>query len=48
MYFEFAPTKLAGKQVLDATFRAHETWSFNCDPHWVDLERTDNISEGTR
>ncbi|WP_243878268.1 hypothetical protein [Streptomyces sp. SUK 48] len=22
MYFEFAPTKLAGKQVLDATFRA--------------------------
>ncbi|SOD91576.1 LamG-like jellyroll fold domain-containing protein [Streptomyces sp. Ag109_G2-15] len=48
MYFEFAPTKLAGKYVLDATFRAHETWSFNCDPHWVDLVRTDNISEGTR
>ncbi|MFC3577722.1 LamG domain-containing protein [Streptomyces yaanensis] len=48
MYFEFAPTKLAGKYVLDATFRARETWSFNCDPHWVDLERTDNISEGTR
>jgi hypothetical protein len=47
MYFEFAPTKLAGKYVLDATFRARETWSFNCDPHWVDLERTDNISEGT-
>ncbi|MGW4493561.1 LamG domain-containing protein [Streptomyces sp. NPDC004376] len=47
MYFEFAPTKLSGKYVLDATFRAHETWSFNCDPHWVDLERTDNISEGT-
>ncbi len=47
MYFEFAPTKLAGKQVLDATFKAHETWSFNCDPHWVDLVRTDNISEGT-
>ncbi|MGV4982553.1 LamG-like jellyroll fold domain-containing protein [Streptomyces sp. NRAIS4] len=48
MYFEFAPTKLAGKYVLDATFRAHETWSFNCDPHWLDLVRTDNISEGTR
>ncbi|MFI0234876.1 LamG domain-containing protein [Streptomyces sp. NPDC017086] len=48
MYFEFAPTKLAGKYVLDATFRAHETWSFNCDPHTVDLVRTDNISEGTR
>ncbi|NUT28690.1 MAG: LamG domain-containing protein [Streptomyces sp.] len=47
MYFEFAPTKLAGKYVLDATFRARETWSFNCDPHWVDLERTDNISEAT-
>ncbi|MFE0440108.1 LamG domain-containing protein [Streptomyces nigra] len=47
MYFEFAPTKLAGKYVLDATFRARETWSFNCEPHWVDLERTDNISEAT-
>ncbi|UXY33284.1 LamG domain-containing protein [Streptomyces albidocamelliae] len=48
MYFEFAPTTLAGKYVLDATFRAKETWSFNCDPHTVDLVRTDNISEGTR
>ncbi|MGI5473316.1 hypothetical protein [Streptomyces sp. CA-132043] len=48
MYFEFAPTKLSGKYVIDATFRAHETWSFNCTPYWVDLERTDNISEGTR
>jgi hypothetical protein len=48
MYFEFAPTQLAGKYVLDATFRAHETWSFNCDAHWTDLVRTDNISEGTR
>jgi hypothetical protein len=48
MLFEFAPTKLAGKHVLDATFRAYETWSFNCQPYWVDLERTDNISESTR
>ncbi|WP_434027593.1 LamG domain-containing protein [Streptomyces graminofaciens] len=48
MYFEFGPGKLSGKHVLDATFRAHETWSFNCTPYWVDLERTDNISEGTR
>ncbi|MFE9141848.1 LamG domain-containing protein [Streptomyces tubercidicus] len=48
MYFEFAPTKLSGKYVIDATFRAHETWSFNCTPYWVDLKRTDNISEGTR
>ncbi|MEW2527648.1 LamG domain-containing protein [Streptomyces sp. NPDC047071] len=48
MYFEFGASKLAGKHVLDATFRAYETWSFNCQPHWLDLERTDNISEGTR
>ncbi|WP_079143887.1 LamG-like jellyroll fold domain-containing protein [Streptomyces luteocolor] len=48
MYFEFGASKLSGKQVLDATFRAYETWSFNCTPYWVDLERTDNISEGTR
>ncbi|MFG3120806.1 LamG-like jellyroll fold domain-containing protein [Streptomyces sp. NPDC048201] len=48
MYFEFAPTNLAGKYVLDATFRAKETWSFNCTPHTVELVRTDNISEGTR
>ncbi|MFI6940369.1 LamG domain-containing protein [Streptomyces sp. NPDC050418] len=48
MYFEYAPTQLAGKYILDATFRAYETWSFSCDPKWVDLERTNNISEGTR
>ncbi|TCR11403.1 serine/threonine protein kinase [Streptomyces sp. BK205] len=48
MYFEFGPGMLAGKHVLDAEFRAKETWSFNCTPYWVDLERTDNISEGTR
>ncbi|MEU8794577.1 LamG domain-containing protein [Streptomyces sp. NPDC048643] len=47
MYFEFGPDELAGKHVLDATFRAYETWSFNCNPYWVDLERTDNINEGT-
>lgn len=48
MYFEFGPGALSGKYVLDATFRAYETWSWNCDPHWVDLERTDNFGEGTR
>lgn len=48
MYYEFAPTKLAGKKILDATFRAYETWSFNCNPWTVDLVRTDNISEATR
>ncbi|WP_079193633.1 LamG domain-containing protein [Streptomyces sp. CB02488] len=47
MLFELAPTQLAGKYILDATFRAHETWSFNCNAHWVDLERTDNMTEGT-
>ncbi|MEU6497423.1 LamG domain-containing protein [Streptomyces sp. NPDC046984] len=48
MYFEFSPSVLAGKHVLHATFRAYETWSFNCDPYTVKLERTGNISEGTR
>ncbi|MFD7232127.1 LamG domain-containing protein [Streptomyces sp. NPDC059881] len=48
MYFEFAPTKLAGKYVIDATFRAYETWSFSCTAHDVDLWRTNNISSATR
>lgn len=48
MFFEFGGSKLSGKQVIDATFRAKETWSFTCDPKWVDLERTNNISEGSR
>ncbi|MFI1682651.1 MULTISPECIES: LamG-like jellyroll fold domain-containing protein [unclassified Streptomyces] len=48
MYFEFGPSKLSGKQVVDATFRAKETWSFTCDAKWVDLERTDNISKGKK
>ncbi|WP_254712128.1 hypothetical protein [Streptomyces sp. TRM64462] len=48
MYFEFSPAKLTGKYVIDATFRAYETWSFSCSPHWLDLWRTDNISESTR
>jgi hypothetical protein len=48
MLFEFGPGKLSGKYVLDATFRAYETWSFNCDAKWLNLVRTNNISEGTR
>ncbi|MET9874885.1 LamG domain-containing protein [Actinacidiphila glaucinigra] len=48
MYFEFGPSALSGKYVLDATFRAYETWSFSCTKHVVDLERTNNISESTR
>lgn len=47
MFFEFSPNGLAGKHVLDATFRVTETWSFSCDPTWVDLSRTDNISSST-
>ncbi|WP_331452548.1 LamG-like jellyroll fold domain-containing protein [Streptomyces sp. SS162] len=47
MYFEFAPTNLAGKHVIDAVFRAYETWSFSCTPQGVDLWRTNNISEGS-
>ncbi|MFK0228747.1 LamG-like jellyroll fold domain-containing protein [Streptomyces sp. NPDC090303] len=48
MYFEFTPTKLMGKQVLDATFRVTETWSFSCDPRWVDLKRTDRIYQSSK
>lgn len=48
MYFEFSPKALAGKHVLHATFRAYETWSFNCNPYTVTLERTGNITEATK
>ncbi|WP_078887574.1 LamG domain-containing protein [Streptomyces sp. NRRL S-118] len=48
MLFEFAPTKLTGMHVLDATFRAYETWSFSCTPHEIELVRTNNMSEATR
>ncbi|MEV6332200.1 LamG-like jellyroll fold domain-containing protein [Streptomyces sp. NPDC051909] len=47
LYFEFSPASLKGKKVLDATFRATETWSFTCDARWVDLVRTNNISSAT-
>ncbi|MFG3042193.1 LamG-like jellyroll fold domain-containing protein [Streptomyces sp. NPDC048330] len=48
MYFEFVPTKLMGKHVLDATFGVTETWSFSCDPRWIDLKRTDPISASSK
>ncbi|MFI1017803.1 LamG domain-containing protein [Streptomyces sp. NPDC020965] len=48
MYFEFGPASLVGKYVIDATFRAYETWSFSCTPHWIQLWRTENISAATR
>ncbi|MGW5418892.1 LamG domain-containing protein [Streptomyces sp. NPDC003943] len=47
LYFEFAPDSLRGKKVLDATFRVTEPWAFQCDPRWVDLVRTNNISSST-
>lgn len=48
MYFQFnSASALRGKHVIDATFRAYETWSFDCSPAWVDLERTDGISSGS-
>ncbi|MGW5003474.1 LamG-like jellyroll fold domain-containing protein [Streptomyces hydrogenans] len=47
LYFEFSPDKLRGKHVLGATFRVTEPWAFQCDPRWVDLVRTDNISTAT-
>ncbi|MFE6482469.1 LamG-like jellyroll fold domain-containing protein [Streptomyces sp. NPDC057757] len=48
MYFEFAPTALRGKRVLDATFRVTERWSMSCEHTTVQLVRTPNISSATR
>ncbi|MFJ8822755.1 LamG-like jellyroll fold domain-containing protein [Streptomyces sp. NPDC102467] len=48
MYFEFAPTALRGKRVLDATFRVTERWSMSCDNTTVQLVRTPNISSSTK
>ncbi|CAM5444215.1 LamG-like jellyroll fold domain-containing protein OS=Streptomyces aurantiogriseus OX=66870 GN=GCM10010251_83130 PE=4 SV=1 [Streptomyces aurantiogriseus] len=47
LYFEFSPASLKGKKILDATFRVTEPWAFQCDPRWVDLVRTNNISSST-
>ncbi|MGW7129804.1 LamG-like jellyroll fold domain-containing protein [Streptomyces bobili] len=47
LYFEFSPASLKGKNILDATFRVTEPWAFQCDPRWVDLVRTNNISSAT-
>ncbi|MFD4524188.1 LamG-like jellyroll fold domain-containing protein [Streptomyces sp. NPDC058470] len=48
MYFEFSPSRLAGKHVLDATFRVTERWSMSCTKTVVELVRTGNISSATR
>ncbi|WP_330290787.1 LamG domain-containing protein [Streptomyces sp. NBC_00576] len=47
MYFEFGSAQLAGKRVLDATFRVTERFSMSCDKTVVDLVRTGNISSAT-
>jgi hypothetical protein len=47
LYFEFSPSSLKGKRILDATFRVTEPWAFQCEPRWVDLVRTNNISSST-
>ena len=47
LYYEFSPSNLAGKHILGATFRVSEPWAFQCDPRWVDLVRTNNISSAT-
>ncbi|WP_247597535.1 LamG domain-containing protein [Streptomyces sp. RKND-216] len=47
LIFEMSGSKLKGKHVLDATFRLTETWSFSCDPTWVQLWRTGSMSSRT-
>jgi hypothetical protein len=47
LYYQFSPSQLTGKKVLDATFRDTESWSFTCDAKQVDLERTGNITSAT-
>jgi hypothetical protein len=49
LFFEFARSRLVGKEVLDATFAITEVWSMSCEASWVDLERVDGgISASTR
>nr|WP_306824592.1 LamG domain-containing protein [Streptomyces sp. JJ38] len=47
LYFEFSPSELAGKHILDATFRVTQPWSFTCTAHTVQLWRTNNISSSS-
>ncbi|WP_329337044.1 LamG domain-containing protein [Streptomyces sp. NBC_01352] len=47
LYFEFSPSSLKGKHILDATFRVTETWSMSCTASWVDLTRTNGISSSS-
>ncbi|MGW2996891.1 LamG domain protein jellyroll fold domain protein, partial [Streptomyces sp. NPDC001193] len=41
LYFEFSPSKLVGKEVLNARFRVTEPWAFQCDLRNVWLVRMD-------
>ncbi|MFJ6988641.1 MULTISPECIES: LamG-like jellyroll fold domain-containing protein [unclassified Streptomyces] len=47
LYFEYSPDSLRGKKILSSTFRVTEPWALQCDPRWVDLVRTNNISSAT-
>ncbi|GGZ69738.1 hypothetical protein GCM10010371_31980 [Streptomyces subrutilus] len=48
LYFEFSPSKLAGKEVLAARFRVTEPWAFQCELRNVWLVRMDGeISPST-
>lgn len=47
LYFEFSPSSLKGKHILDATFRVTETWSMSCSAAWVNLTRTNGISSSS-
>ncbi|WP_405910217.1 LamG domain-containing protein [Streptomyces sp. NBC_00828] len=47
LYFEFSPSSLTGKKILDATFRVTESWSMSCTASWVNLTRTNGISSST-
>ncbi|MFI8281251.1 LamG-like jellyroll fold domain-containing protein [Streptomyces sp. NPDC085929] len=48
LYFEFSPSKLVGKEVLNARFRVTEPWAFQCDLRNVWLVRMDGeISPST-
>lgn len=39
LIYQFPGSSLAGKRVIDATFRTYETSSFQCSPAWVNLYR---------
>ncbi|MCT9006618.1 LamG domain-containing protein [Streptomyces rhizosphaerihabitans] len=47
LFYKFPTSKFAGKQIIDATFVAHETWSATCDGRSVELWRTKGFTSGT-